>query len=291
MRARLRQTGLSAGRRLTRWIVAAPRRHIPVRRTEGAETAVVVHLYYPERWDAIEARLTCLEAGDYDLFVSLNRRDRGYAQHLLGFHNECTIWTVRNSGRDIAPFLQLLPLLKDAGYRNVLKLHSKKTQHRADGEEWFSDLLAEVLPSGPIVRELLTYLESHVALAGPADHFVSLSRYMGDNGVRLESFLAQLYSPSVARMVSTNLSHYGYFAGTMFWASLQALEPLMRLQFGLRALVERGRKDGTVWHAAERLIGVIAQVDNVDLVGLRRGGLVKLTEHDVITEYKYAEHR
>lgn len=263
-------------------------RRTPVRRNPLAETAVVLHLHYPERWDPIRLRLGYLEPTRYDLFVTVSGQGLSCAGPIRSFKADSDIRLVQNRGRDILPFLCLLPALSAAGYSNVLKVHSKRTVYRADGDDWFDALLGSLLPGPRAVRQVLDYLAHNNALIGPKDHFVSLQQYMGSNALHLEKLLSQLYGPGPARTIVAHAGEYGYFAGSMFWASLSSLRPLARLRVPRRDFREGGQRDGTVAHAVERIFTISAQLTGSELLGLSDQGLVKMTPSEIIYQYQYA---
>ena len=52
------------------------------------------------------------------------------------------VWFVENRGRDIRPFLALLPSLRKKGFKHVLKLHDKRSVQIGDtGRKWGSGLI------------------------------------------------------------------------------------------------------------------------------------------------------
>jgi lipopolysaccharide biosynthesis protein len=76
----------------------------------------------------------------------------------------------------------------------------------------------------------------------------------------------------------------------MFWVNLESLKPL----FGLYLMpedfeVEMGQIDGTMAHAVERAIGVMAQHDNVAMYQVGKLGIKQVTPKQKITDYKYAK--
>jgi lipopolysaccharide biosynthesis protein len=95
-------------------MIARPGQPLELRKRH--DTAVVLHLYYPELWDDIRAHLACLD-NEFDLFVTIpDDVDVSETTIALSFPDA---WTCRcpNRGRDIAPFLRVFSALSLLGYR------------------------------------------------------------------------------------------------------------------------------------------------------------------------------
>ena len=50
--------------------------------------------------------------------------------------NNYQIITSDNRGRDIRPFIKVLSSIYSEGFGNICKLHTKKSLHREDGQNW-----------------------------------------------------------------------------------------------------------------------------------------------------------
>lgn len=216
----------------------------------NCKIAVVIHLYYPERWEEIKTRLQYLDEDDYDIFVSLNIKNKSFENTIYNFRDDAVVQVVPNRGRDVLPFINLLPKLKAAGYESVLKLHSKKSLHRDNGADWFEDMLEKLLPSKVVSKDILSMLDKNDTLIGPAGHFVSLGKYMGGNEKCLTGLLSTSINDDVANRIINQANGKGYFAGSMFWASLDVLEPLRNLNLLPEDFEsESCQIDGTLAHA------------------------------------------
>ena len=224
-------------------LIELPRKH---------DTAVVLHIYYPELWDEIRDHLDHL-AGDFDLYVSIPEGVYFDKNLILEKYPEAFIYRCHNRGRDMAPFIQFLSLITKAGYMQVCKLHTKKSLHREDGTLWRTEIYNELLGSLASVDEIKQQLlNPDIGLIGPKNHILSTQYFMGGNE-KLVSTLAN----------RLNLGYSGepftFIAGSMYWFKPQAIATVLELNLDENDFPEEtGQIDGTLAHAMERLIGLAA---------------------------------
>jgi lipopolysaccharide biosynthesis protein len=228
-----------------------------IHREKDTELAVIVHLYYPEKWEEIKQKLDYIE--HYDLFVTLNEKDRDFARAIKEYKKSANIFFVPNRGRDVLPFLHLARRLDTLGYKYFLKLHSKKSLHRTDGADWFHDVLSSLLPNKKTVDQILaTLMSGKTSIVGPQDHIVSLKRHIGSNEANIASLLQQTHSPEVSRKVVAHPERYNFVGGTMFWGSFDGIRPLLQLYLLPEDFESEQRQvDGTLAHAIERVFGIL----------------------------------
>ncbi len=251
--------------------LATPRHATP------AELAVVVHLYYPEAWPAIQRRLAYINFA-FDLYVSVPAQHQTFTEVIRQSFPDATVYVVPNRGRDVLPFLKLMHIiLQRQHYSYVLKLHSKKSTHRTDGSVWFDTILSNLLPGREILSKLNPVLvKPSTGIIGPRGEYVSLTVNFEANGTYMTQVLNGVYGKSESyRVLHTNRKQYGFFAGTMFWARVDALEPLLRQRFGARHFdEEKGQIDATFAHALERLMGVIPEIEGRQFYEISPQGIV-----------------
>jgi lipopolysaccharide biosynthesis protein len=230
----------------------------PVRETsplEGeAPVAVIVHAYYPELLPEI-----------LDLLASWRRpcelhvtapADRGDAirGHLARSRGPATLHTFENRGRDILPFLEVARPLAAAGERLVLKLHTKRSLHRVDGEVWRRDILGKLLAPEAAARVAEAMIaDDRIGLVGPEGHVLSLYSFWGSNRVRVNELAYRMGLPPVEP------ADLAFVGGSMFWARTPALRPLLDLDIDAGDFEpEAGQVDGTLAHAIERAFALSA---------------------------------
>jgi lipopolysaccharide biosynthesis protein len=257
------------------------------KKTPGAKLAIVVHLFYQDRWEYLRGKLDALGDIEFDLFVTVTKSTENVAPEIKDAYPKAHIIPVANRGRDILPFLFVVNRIRNLGYEYVLKLHSKKSKHRDDGDEWFKDLVNGLLPSTNAVKAIVMCLEKGAAIVGPAGHYISLRTYLGSDKKRLLKYVEEAYEEPVASNLLAK--DRGYFAGSMFWARLDGLEELLNFRLIPEDFeAEKGQIDGTLAHTVERLVSLLPELGNRPVYSSSALGLKRVNESDILQDYIYA---
>lgn len=175
-------------------------------------------------------------------------------QALVAYGLEGEVVAVDNHGRDILPFLEVAERLLQAGHEVVLKLHTKRSTHRADGDQWRQELLQRLVQGGRAARILAAFqADPGLGMVVAEGHLLPVAEFVGGNGPLLARLQARLgLSPPV------DTSRFG--AGSMGWWRLQALRPLLDAHLYRSAFdIEQGQIDGTLAHAVERVLGACCE--------------------------------
>ncbi len=237
---------------------------LELQRNPETSIAVVIHLYYVEAWPLFAKSLRVLDGQKFDLFVSLQTKDIAYGENVLDNFPAAYVIETPNHGRDILPFMKIATVIDKAGYKTILKLHSKKSPHRTDGSDWLSDMTSCLLSSNKsTLKQVLHTLETpNTGVIGPRDQYLALSVNFEANGINMTKILNKLYDKKTSyRVLQSERSAYGFFAGSMFWARIDAIRPL--LQFDIADFdPEKGQIDGTFAHAFERIVSLVSEIDN-----------------------------
>lgn len=253
--------------------------------------AVVVHLYYLDLWPIIRQRLRNIDI-PYDLFVSVQLKDKDISLDRVNtFHKTTNILAFPNRGRDVLPFLLITKKIDEVKqYKYVLKIHSKKSLHRNDGNEWLVSLLSELIPTD-ITSIIKTLQKKDTGAIGPASHVVSLERYMGGNRDLIGSILRKTTDKKTIEQILYNQSRYPFFGGTMFWCRLDYLLPLLNANLTPADFnSERGQVDRTTAHAIERTLGkILHKVSNKKMYAVKKGAVNQLPEKSYKAKYKYVD--
>lgn len=242
--------------------------------------AVIVHLYYPESWLNIDKLLHRIEF-PFDLFVTLPKKEFEFSGEILNKWPGAIVLEVPNRGRDVLPFLRTARNMRINGYEYILKLHSKKSTHRKDGLDWFSEITNNLLPAerSKDIESMLN--NSSTALIGPAGQYVSLSVNFDANGMHMTEILKRIFNKKTAnKILQTERAQHGFFAGTMFWARLDALEPILSINWAVSKFEqESGQIDATFAHAMERIFCLVPQIERKNLYEINNKA-IKEIEYD-----------
>ncbi|WP_250490209.1 glycoside hydrolase family 99-like domain-containing protein [Caballeronia sp. INML2] len=219
-------------------------------KADGKDVAAIVHLHYPDLWPEIAGYLRNLppESGVYVSIAQSAPADLE-AQIKRDFAN-AVVRRLENRGRDILPFMTLFREVVSDGQRYLCKIHSKKSKHRVDGDVWRRDLYDKLLGSPEVIDSILYAFEDRqtLGLIGPTGHMVSSAYYWGSNAANVGRLGRQLGFDAESMQ-------YEFAAGTMFWAKVAALKPLLDLPLSRDDFeAEAGQLDGTLAHAVERAL-------------------------------------
>jgi lipopolysaccharide biosynthesis protein len=214
--------------------------------------ALIYHLYYPDLVDeAVRVLARC--CGSFDVYLSVSSLIS--APQLRRLIAACSgrviISEFPNCGYDIYPFFRYIddPDLNILGhYRWILKLHSKRSDHRADGPEW-SQALQDALCGLD-----LNQIEAEVGLVMPEMSTLRVSDFVGSNRREIQVVLQLLEVPESA------LQHSHFAAGSMYLIRSECFKLFESQLHRIGGLLsEEGyRIDGSYAHAMERCMQAIA---------------------------------
>ena len=234
----------------------------PLRRPAGDPTVLVVaHVHFPELWGDIDDRLSRMPC-PFDLFVTVTE---GPAEQvipaILDKHPRARIERVANRGRDWGPLLMLANRGLLSGYDAVAKVHTKKSEHRVDGDGWRLALLDGILESPDQIQRTIDLLreDRRVGLVVPTGHVAGTEHWGSNQGIvaALASRLPMAFDPD----------RLAFPAGSMFWCRPWLLERLADLDLRDEHFEpEAGQYDATTAHALERFVGIACQVAGMDIV-------------------------
>lgn len=216
--------------------------------------AIVVHAFYPDVFEEIAKYIIDISQS-IKLFVTTTEHNKIIIKEIASKYSlDVDIIIVKNKGRDMLPFLKVLPIIKAAGYPFILKIHTKKSKHRADGEIWRSDLYEKLLRPERFEKALSVLSTNlNIGVVGPEGHIVDMNTYWGSNKHAVLNLSEKM------NVAKEEVLRVPFVAGSMFYARTDALECLLELGLTDDDFEEEsGQIDGTLAHAIERLIGVSA---------------------------------
>lgn len=232
------------------WLQATRRANSPPRQTLPNRPCVVLHAHYPELVGEILQALTSTGLTHRLIVTTSPEREVAVREVLQALSTDADLRVFANRGRDILPFLNIADELIDEGEQVVLKIHTKHSPHLPDGHVWLTELLQNLLSAHNAHNIMKAFAhEPKLGLVGPTGHLLDAGEHVGGNEACM-AFLTRQLGLRVPRSRSML-----FFAGSMFWARLDALRPLLDAHLEPWLFEpEQGQRDGTLAHAVERII-------------------------------------
>ena len=227
---------------------SAPSGAIPLR------AGVLVHLFYHDLWAEFAAFIRAAGLGER-VFVSLTDGSGGIRERILGDFPGAIVQVVPNRGRDVAPFLRMYADGVFGDCEVLCKLHSKKSaaaQGEYLGRLWRRRNLFDLIGSAAQARAIIGRFADcpGIGMIGaptlrlPNARFADREHETHLPGRR--ALLRRMGRPDEP-------ADHDFFAGTMFWVRLAALDGLERLAEGPDLFTdERLQLGENVEHAIER---------------------------------------
>ena len=245
---------------------------------ENAEPkiALVIHAHYVDIFEEIIQSIGADVKSKVDIYITCEEENAVRIRNILTQYSVvATIQSVQNQGRDMLPFLKILPQVVNNGTSLIIKVHTKKSTHRVDGNVWRKELIGALLNAANIKQALGMFQENtSLGIIGPVGNVVPMDTYWGSN---------QLATLKLATRLGVDLEdihRLTFVAGSMFFARVTALLPLLGLELRDEEFeVEAGQVDGTLAHAIERAISISAH---------RQALTVAAIDKTITTEFAYA---
>jgi lipopolysaccharide biosynthesis protein len=233
-----------------------------------ANVAVVIHAWYLDALPDIAAKLSRWEPATRPRIVVTTTSELSERVQLtmMAHGLDAELRTYENRGRDVLPFLHEADRLCNDGVEFVLKIHTKRSLHRDDGTHWANELLERLLPE-TLVQCIARFRDAPaLGLLAPAGHLLPLEQYLGGNAESLDFLGARLG-------IETRGAHLAFSSGTMFWARMAALRPILDAHLSPDDFErESGQIDGTLAHALERAFGAAAMHAGFHLAEIGKQG-------------------
>ncbi len=229
----------------------------PVLKTENGtiKCAIVIHAFYLDVFNEILKYLERIDKKTIKLFVTTPKKQVTTIRSQLAANGyDFTCLGVNNRGRDILPFIKIFPEIIKHNFTYLIKIHTKKSTHRVDGDHWRNDLYAKLLDKLALEENIQYFQDDpEIGIIAPKGHLVPMGHYLADNEECITNLSARL---GMGMDVVTQLS---FVAGSMFSARTDALIPLLLLNLKEEDFEsEQSQLDGTLAHAVERVFSVCA---------------------------------
>lgn len=253
------------------WLQATREALLPsaVRQTP-ARPCVVIHAWYPDVFAELLDKLKATGLPWRVVVTTTHERHAQIRQVLKASGINAEIRAFTNHGRDILPFLHAAESLLEDGEDIVLKLHTKRSIHRNDGDRWRNELIDRLMAPDRASGIVDAFAKDpSLGLVPPEGHVQRLDYFWGANERNVQALLSRF------GVSQGDINADSFIAGSMFWVRLEALRPMLdtHLQPSLFD-TEAGQVDGTLAHAIERTFTLVArhagyrQQDAAALLGL-----------------------
>ncbi len=150
------------------------------RKTIDTNVAIVVHAFYLDVFAEILSAVGNLPRR-HKLFVTTVAEHEDTVRRMLDDSGrQYSLLAVENRGRDVRPFLTIMPSVRAEHFDIVLKVHTKKSVHRVDGPIWRNEMISNLLDPGLLARALETFAaDPTLGMVGPDGHYLPMSTYFG----------------------------------------------------------------------------------------------------------------
>lgn len=220
--------------------------------------AVLIHAFYVDLMPQILSLVANIPC-PFDVFISTDTEEK--RAQVLSLcapfkFRRLDVRVVINRGRDIAPKLVAFREVYDK-YEVFLHLHTKLSPHGGAAlRPWRDHLLQNLIGSRANCRSILKMLDNpRVGIVFP-QHFFAI-RGILNWGYDYE--IAQRLMARLGIAIDKDLT-LEFPSGSMFWGKSAAIRPLLALNLQIEDFAEeRGQHDGTLAHAIERTILMIAE--------------------------------
>ncbi|MFZ4414837.1 MAG: rhamnan synthesis F family protein [Bacteroidales bacterium] len=225
--------------------------------------AIVIHVFYLEILDELLSKINISNNIMLKFYITSPIELSDAIQHRFEILALKYVYVpVENRGRDILPFLKILPIVFKDGFQIVLKIHTKKSLHLKTGFIWRNDMYKKLL-SEKAMKSILNLFNAvpEIGMLGPEGHIVPMNLYYGANSDRLKAICIAFKIPI------QHLFEMNFVAGSMFYARIESFFPLLNLDLQVDDFEpELGQLDGTMAHVIERSFAISTYVSGLKLV-------------------------
>lgn len=250
------------------WLQAIRNAHELLGAVKKKKILILIHAFYMDVFIDIIERLSRWHIINFEIVVTVNKINYVFASDVLNrFKLNANIVQVDNVGRDIYPFFEAMNNIDVLQFDFVLKLHTKKSKHRVDGDAWRNEIFDSLANEAVILSRLAFFDKGKLGILSPSNQHVPLSYYWGSNESNVKKLCKKIGIP--LDFLQNDLS---FVAGTMFLIDSNVLSYVLKLGLSIKDFPdESGQVDGTIMHAVERLFGVVCAWLNKDIVSVNGG--------------------
>ena len=230
---------------------------------KSIKLAIVVHVFYLDIFESILNKILSNKPLNFSLFITCPKDLAGKIDELLkGYDLSAEILTVENHGRDILPFLKILPMVLKRDFNLILKLHTKRSNHLNKKDTWSSDLFNKLIENSQILNNIEVFKSDlSLGMLGPEGHILPMSLYYGGNAMRVRMLCVKM------GLRTEQFKGMNFVAGSMFYARREVLKHILKTDLKDHDFEkESNQLDNTMAHAVERAFAA-----GIILSGLKLG--------------------
>lgn len=231
--------------------------------------AIHLHLFYPDLAEEFAQYFKSLPEG-YDLFIT--HLDLADTDHITSAFSSCgankvETLLIENKGRNLGAFVDTFKKhIAGSNYEVIGHLQSKKSIaiDGGMGERWRKFLLDTLIGSPQQAEQILALFNNDkLGIVFPEDrHCVDSA----DNRLLIKNLYEKLG-------INASVDCYLFPIGSMFWARVNSLLPLVELEEKFYKYDEPMPYDGTYLHALERILPIISKTQGYEEATVHRTGV------------------
>jgi lipopolysaccharide biosynthesis protein len=259
----------------------------PTAPASARKPPVIVHAWYLEEFEEILSLITTQKFYSR-LIVTTCVEKKHPVERMLSRHGvPYELHAFENRGRDVLPFLRIANMLADSGEDLVLKLHTKRSVHIANGAEWRQELVSGVAEPDVVDRIISSFeVDAKLGMVTADDHRQPIAGFMGANRPSL------LYLSSLLGVPLSDMPETCFPSGNMFWVRLAALRPVLDGMLKVSDFEpENSQTDGTTAHALERMFGASVAFTGFEFRTASELGFGGARRRATPEPYRYAARR
>ena len=226
--------------------------------------ALHVHLFYENLIIDI-IKITNEIPAKFDLFISVcSKRVKEIVEQYINKNSKANFIDIQiysNKGRDALPFLiQMRKVIHK--YKYICHIHSKKSLHTKFGDEWRNYLYFNLLGNRQIISEILSDFEKYDKLGLIfAEPFYKILTSIGKTIIDINIKYMNCIIKKISHKYRVSQNYFDFPEGNMFWAKVEAIYQIFKMNIEKRVNKENGMLDLTLMHGIERIWTYLAKLN------------------------------
>ena len=223
--------------------------------------AIVLHLHYQDLWGEFKDKISPLLSDTVHLYISVNEFTP-IVNEMVEYAED--VFILENKGADFGPFVYTYNRIRSKGYKQIVKVHGKKSLHNIKiGDTWRKKLTQVLIESVEVFESVISAMnnDSRIFMAGAQSCFYDRAKEPIDGKGRTDCL------PYIDKLNEyVNIETHGCFiAGSMFAVTTEYLELFFK-DVDLDTLYNNFRigyfREASLEHAMERMIGYGVEYHN-----------------------------